>query len=113
MPEPNLRAIRGASFPGPERPATDPEELEQWEHVSPRRVSEEDWERLRGYQIVEGPISSYALCEHHSLPCHGFAHVSYQHSHTTTTVWHGSFDDDPAIRHAFLRQVESRNRGCC
>jgi GTP cyclohydrolase IA len=28
-------------------------------------------------QIVEGPISFHALCEHHSLPFHGFAHVAY------------------------------------
>ena len=28
-------------------------------------------------QILEGPISFYALCEHHALPFHGFAHVGY------------------------------------
>lgn len=28
-------------------------------------------------QIIEGPISFYALCEHHSLPFHGFAHIGY------------------------------------
>jgi len=28
-------------------------------------------------QIIEGPISFYALCEHHSLPFHGFAHIAY------------------------------------
>jgi GTP cyclohydrolase IA len=28
-------------------------------------------------QIVEGPISFFSLCEHHSLPFHGFAHVGY------------------------------------
>jgi GTP cyclohydrolase I len=28
-------------------------------------------------QIVEGPISFYALCEHHALPFHGLAHVGY------------------------------------
>lgn len=28
-------------------------------------------------QIVEGPIAFYALCEHHALPFHGFAHVGY------------------------------------
>jgi GTP cyclohydrolase I len=28
-------------------------------------------------QIIEGPISFYALCEHHALPFHGFAHVGY------------------------------------
>ena len=28
-------------------------------------------------QIVEGPISFHSLCEHHSLPFHGFAHVGY------------------------------------
>ena len=31
---------------------------------------------LRG-QIIEGPIAFHALCEHHSLPFHGFAHVGY------------------------------------
>jgi GTP cyclohydrolase I len=124
-------------------------------------------------QIVEGPISFFSLCEHHSLPFHGFAYVSYiageriigiskltrlvrlfarrftvqerlgkqvadalvevmeplgvavhleaahlctqmrgvreEHSHTATTHWRGAFYDDPAIRHAFLRQVEARN----
>ena len=28
-------------------------------------------------QIVEGPISFFALCEHHALPFHGIAHVAY------------------------------------
>jgi GTP cyclohydrolase I len=28
-------------------------------------------------QIVEGPISFYALCEHHALPFHGVAYVGY------------------------------------
>jgi GTP cyclohydrolase I len=28
-------------------------------------------------QIVEGPISFYALCEHHALPFYGVAHVGY------------------------------------
>jgi GTP cyclohydrolase I len=28
-------------------------------------------------QIVEGPISFFALCEHHALPFHGAAHISY------------------------------------
>jgi GTP cyclohydrolase I len=28
-------------------------------------------------QIREGPISFYALCEHHALPFHGFAQVGY------------------------------------
>jgi GTP cyclohydrolase I len=28
-------------------------------------------------QVIEGPISFHALCEHHSLPFRGFAHVGY------------------------------------
>jgi GTP cyclohydrolase IA len=28
-------------------------------------------------QIIEGPISFYALCEHHALPFRGVAHISY------------------------------------
>jgi GTP cyclohydrolase IA len=28
-------------------------------------------------QIVEGPIRFFALCEHHALPFHGYAHVAY------------------------------------
>jgi GTP cyclohydrolase I len=28
-------------------------------------------------QVVEGPISFFALCEHHALPFHGSAHVAY------------------------------------
>ena len=31
----------------------------------------------RHSQIVEGPISFFALCEHHALPFHGKAHVAY------------------------------------
>ena len=31
----------------------------------------------RHAQIVEGPIGFYALCEHHALPFHGRAYVSY------------------------------------
>jgi GTP cyclohydrolase IA len=230
MPESRLSAVRGSLIPGPERPVTDPEELDAWEHVTPRHVSGDEWGRFSGYmaeiftafgmdldqpgttrtperflkaiydatagyegdhnaltafpnecegpecrlsQIIEGPISFYSLCEHHALPFHGFAHLSYiadekiigiskltrlvrlfarrftvqerlareignalvevmepigvavhleaahlctqmrgvreEHSHTVTTYWRGAFDDDPAIRHAFLRRVESRN----
>ena len=28
-------------------------------------------------QIIEGPITFFALCEHHALPFHGTAHVGY------------------------------------
>ena len=28
-------------------------------------------------QIIEGPISFFALCEHHALPFHGAAHIAY------------------------------------
>jgi GTP cyclohydrolase I len=28
-------------------------------------------------QILEGPISFHALCEHHALPFHGVAHIAY------------------------------------
>lgn len=28
-------------------------------------------------QIIEGPISFFALCEHHALPFHGIAHIGY------------------------------------
>ncbi len=28
-------------------------------------------------QLIEGPISFFALCEHHALPFHGVAHVGY------------------------------------
>ena len=31
----------------------------------------------RHSQIIEGPISFFALCEHHALPFHGTAHVAY------------------------------------
>jgi GTP cyclohydrolase I len=31
----------------------------------------------RHSQIIEGPISFFALCEHHALPFHGAAHVAY------------------------------------
>src|SRR5262247_1791835 len=33
-------------------------------------------------QIIEGPISFFALCEHHALPFYGVAHVGYiAHEH--------------------------------
>jgi GTP cyclohydrolase I len=28
-------------------------------------------------QIIEGPITFFALCEHHALPFHGVAHIGY------------------------------------
>ena len=31
----------------------------------------------RHAQIVEGPVSFFALCEHHALPFHGAAHIGY------------------------------------
>jgi GTP cyclohydrolase IA len=31
----------------------------------------------RHSQIIEGPISFFALCEHHALPFHGVAHFAY------------------------------------
>jgi GTP cyclohydrolase I len=31
----------------------------------------------RRSQIVEGPITFHALCEHHALPFHGVAHIGY------------------------------------
>ena len=39
-------------------------------------------ERPRGVagtnsQIIEGPISFFALCEHHALPFHGVVHIAY------------------------------------
>ena len=29
-------------------------------------------------QVIEGPISFYALCEHHALPFHGVAYIAHQ-----------------------------------
>jgi GTP cyclohydrolase I len=115
--------------------AGDPEESTLWEHLVPRKVSEEDWNRFEGNvaeifsafgmnldtpgtrdtprrylkalfdstsgyegdaklvtvfptecrggpdcrisQIIEGPISFFALCEHHALPFNGAAHIGY------------------------------------
>src|SRR3954469_26057264 len=28
-------------------------------------------------QVIEGPIAFSALCEHHALPFHGYAHIGY------------------------------------
>jgi GTP cyclohydrolase I len=28
-------------------------------------------------QVIEGPIHFYSICEHHSLPFFGVAHVGY------------------------------------
>ncbi|HZB98312.1 MAG TPA: GTP cyclohydrolase I [Candidatus Sulfotelmatobacter sp.] len=113
----------------------DPEETQQWEHVTPRRISAARWRTFERYmaeifeamgmdldtpgtertperylralfdstagyeddpkmltafptechggpdceisQVIEGPISFFALCEHHALPFHGTAHVAY------------------------------------
>src|SRR5450759_1753175 len=41
-------------------------------------------------QIIEGPISFFALCEHHALPFHGIAHVR------------GAYENDPELRREFL-----------
>ena len=119
---------------------SDPEDATLWEHVRPRKISDEDWRRFESYaaelfeamgmdldtpgtrdtprrfvqalfdstsgyegdpklltafptecrggpdcrisQIIEGPISFFALCEHHALPFHGRAHVGYiAHEH--------------------------------
>jgi GTP cyclohydrolase IA len=120
-------------------------------------------------QIIEGPISFFSLCEHHSLPFHGTAHIGYiaheqiigiskltrllrlfarrftvqerigqqvadtlvevlrphgvavhlqavhlctqmrgvreEQSSTWTSFWRGAYDDDPALRQAFLHAV--------
>jgi len=64
MSESKLTAVRGGLSPGrPKQPATDPEELDVWEHVLPRRVSGEEWERFRGYMAEifaawDGPASA-------------------------------------------------------
>lgn len=113
----------------------DPEELALLEHVQPRSITPQQWERFEGHmaeifaafgmdvgtfatretprrfvralydstagyegdpklmkafptecrggpdcsisQVIEGPISFYSLCEHHSLPFHGVAQVGY------------------------------------
>ena len=120
-------------------------------------------------QVIEGPISFYALCEHHALPFHGVAHVAYvaheqiigiskltrlvrlfarrftvqermgqqiantlvelldphgvavrldaehlctqmrgvreEHSTTVTSVWRGTYEDEPELRREFLEQA--------
>jgi GTP cyclohydrolase I len=120
-------------------------------------------------QVIEGPISFFALCEHHALPFHGVAHVGYvaheqiigiskltrlvrvfsrrftlqerigqqvadtlvellrphgvavhlqavhlctqmrgvreEQSSTWTSFWRGTYEEDPELRHAFLRAV--------
>ncbi|MEA2646922.1 MAG: cyclohydrolase [Chloroflexota bacterium] len=125
-------------------------------------------------QITEGPISFFALCEHHALPFHGTAYVAYiaheniigiskltrlvrvfarrftvqermgqeiadalvrilqphgvavhlqaahlctqmrgvreESSHTWTTFWRGSYEDDAAMRQEFL-EVSRRAGG--
>jgi GTP cyclohydrolase I len=124
-------------------------------------------------QIIEGPISFYALCEHHALPFHGFVHIGYvsheqiigiskltrlvrlfarrftlqerlgeeiadalaelmephgvgvhieavhlctqmrgvreEHSKTVTSVWRGSYTDNPDLRREFLAEVRGHN----
>lgn len=127
--------LRGGLIPEAGRATTDPEDTRPWEHLVPRQVATEDWQRYEGFmaeifssfgmnletagteqtpqrflkalfdatagyegdaklltafptechggsdcrisQIIEGPISFYALCEHHALPFHGVAHVGY------------------------------------
>jgi GTP cyclohydrolase I len=126
-------------------------------------------------QIIEGPISFYALCEHHALPFHGFAHVGYvshkriiglskltrlvrlfarrftvqerlgeqvadalaellephgvgvhleaahlctqmrgvreEQSRTVTSVWRGSYSENPELRREFLAEICRRGVG--
>ena len=131
----NLTDARGGLIPEEGRVTVDPEDTRPWEHLVPRSIDTEDWQRYEGYmteifgsfgmnlktqgteqtperflkalfdatagyegdaklltafptechggsdcrisQIIEGPISFYALCEHHALPFHGVAHVGY------------------------------------
>ena len=118
-------------------------------------------------QIIEGPISFFALCEHHALPFHGTAYIGYiaheeiigiskltrlvrvfarrftvqermgqqiadalvrimephgvavhiqaehlctqmrgvreESSHTWTTFWRGTYEDEPSLRDEFLQ----------
>ena len=113
----------------------DPDEPFSWDHLAPRHISPEQWNRYEGYmaeifsglgmhldrpgtrrtperflramydstlgyegdanlltafptecrggpdcrlsQVIEGPITFFALCEHHALPFFGAAHVGY------------------------------------
>ncbi len=131
---PSVKRASGDEITPPPEVA-DLEEITLWEHVVPRKLSEEDWSRFDGHvaeifsafgmdldtpgtketprrflkalfdstsgyegdpklvtvfptecrggpdcrisQIIEGPISFFALCEHHALPFHGTAHVGY------------------------------------
>lgn len=136
----NTTDIRGGLIAEAGRPTIDPEDIRPWEHLSPRDIAADEWQRYAGYmeqifrsfgmnldtegteqtpqrflkalfdatagyegdaklmtafptechggsdcrisQIIEGPISFYALCEHHALPFHGVAHVGYiAHEH--------------------------------
>lgn len=126
-------------------------------------------------QVIEGPISFFALCEHHALPFFGTAYVGYiaheqiigiskltrlvrlfarrftvqerigvevadllvglmephgvavhldavhlctqmrgvreEKSHTVTTFWRGSYEDDPELRREFLATAGGIDRG--
>jgi GTP cyclohydrolase IA len=126
-------------------------------------------------QVIEGPISFFALCEHHALPFFGTAYVGYiaheniigiskltrlvrlfarrftvqerigvevadllvglmephgvavhldavhlctqmrgvreEKSHTVTTFWRGSYEDDPELRREFLASARGNDRG--
>jgi GTP cyclohydrolase I len=126
-------------------------------------------------QVIEGPISFFALCEHHALPFFGTAYVGYiaheniigiskltrlvrlfarrftvqerigvevadllvglmephgvavhldavhlctqmrgvreEKSHTVTTFWRGSYEDDPELRREFLATARGSDRG--
>src|SRR5688500_11275192 len=64
------------------RPLSDPEESTAWELAQPRTLTAFPTECRGGpdcriSQVIEGPISFFALCEHHALPFFGFAHVGY------------------------------------
>jgi GTP cyclohydrolase I len=125
-------------------------------------------------QVIEGPIHFYSICEHHSLPFFGVAHVGYvpneviigiskltrlvhlfarrftvqermgediteslvkvldphgaavhlvathlctqmrgvqeRHSQTSTSIWRGSYETEPAMRDEFLRTVGGSRR---
>jgi len=61
-------------------------------------------------QVIEGPIHFYSVCEHHTLPFSGVAHVGYVPHELIIGISKLTRLVQPAMRDEFLRTVEGSRR---